>query len=110
MILYYCYIYRTFHIGWIFGGGKLWQISHQKFLTSKTLANSCLLTLFMLQDIVKSGMIKFGEPPVNMPNSPRLSSTENSRYMVLTVMGKPMIVYGNVCIVKEWLHIVCKHL
>ena len=40
----------------MFVGGKLWQISHQKLLVSKTLANSCLFAFFinfMSWDIVK---------------------------------------------------------
>ena len=35
----------------MFGGGKLWRISHQKFLASKTLANFCLFALFILHII-----------------------------------------------------------
>ena len=29
----------------MFGGEKIWQISHEKLLASKTLANSCLFAL-----------------------------------------------------------------
>ena len=60
---------RSRHIAYSanFGGGKLWRISHQKLLASKTLANSCLFTssyMYMSRDIVKIWMVKFGKPPV----------------------------------------------
>ena len=45
--------------------GKLWRISHQKLLASKTLANSCLFAFFIMsQDIVKIWMVKYGKLPV----------------------------------------------
>ena len=43
----------------MFGGEKLWQISDQKRLVSKSLVNSCLLSFFISQDIVKIWMVKF---------------------------------------------------
>ena len=47
----------------MFGGGKLWRISHQELLASKTLTNYCLFTLFMSQDIVIIWTVKFDKPP-----------------------------------------------
>ena len=43
------YISNTF--AQIYGEEKLWQISHQKFLPSKTSANSCLFAFLIVQTI-----------------------------------------------------------
>ena len=48
----------------MFGGGKLWCISHQELiLVSETLTNYCLFTLFMSQDIVIIWTVRFGKSP-----------------------------------------------
>ena len=54
-VLLECDHEMVYHVAWMFGGGKLWQLSYQKLLTSKTLINFCLLAFFIVHTINSFG-------------------------------------------------------
>ena len=83
----------------MFDGGKHWWISHQKIMVGKTLANSCLLTFFIVQTINS-----FGYQCAAYIHYSHECELLNQWYVSITVV---YLSENTLLMMKSWLSITC---